>query len=72
MGKKKRATFLATLVQNELNSDVAHLLPTFEPVRLQVFFAGVINHATSLFSSLYSNVAKKVVGFLLSVLPSVK
>ena len=53
---KKRATFFATLLQNELNSDVArfttHIKPVLKQIRLQGLFSCVVKRATSLYRTL--------------------
>ena len=53
---QKRATFFATLLQNELNSDVArfttHIKPVLKQIRLQGLFSCVVKRATSLYRTL--------------------
>ena len=53
---KKRATFFATLLQNELNSDVArfttHIKPVLKQIRLQGLLSCVVKRATSLYRTL--------------------
>ena len=73
-GQKKRTTCLATLLKNELNSDVLPVLPpAFKPVNnlicCKTGLTWVVKRATSLFNSFYSNVARQVVRFLLPVFP---
>ena len=73
-GRKERTTCLATLLKNELNSDVLPVLPpAFKPVDnlicCKTGLTWVVKRATSLFNSFYSNVARQVVRFLLPVFP---
>ena len=73
-GNKKRATCFATLLQNELNSDVArykaHVKPVLQQIRLLTGLnMGGKTRRTLLFNSVCSNVAKHVARFLLSVFP---
>ena len=68
-GTEKRATCFATLLQNELNSDVArfatHSKPFFQQIRL---LTGLnIGSKTRNINSFCSNVAKQVARFLLPV-----
>ena len=71
---KKSATYLATLLQNELYDDVAQITTNIKPVlqqiRLLTGFNEVVKRATSLFNSFCSNVAKQVALFLLPVFPN--
>ena len=48
-----------TLVQNEFTSDVTSFTTDVQTYLLQVFFSRGVKHATSLFNSFCSNVAKK-------------
>ena len=48
-----------TLVQNEFISDVTSFTTDVQTYLLQVFFFAGVKHATSLFNSFCSNVAKK-------------
>ena len=64
-GNKKRATCFATLLQNELNGDVARFTPCEKKNLATLFVARqvrtwVLKHATSLFNTFCSNVAKQV------------
>ena len=61
-GDKKRATCHATLLQNELNSDVAHFTTHIKPVLQQIRLLTGLNplggkRATTLFNSFCSDVA---------------
>ena len=75
-GNKKRATCLATLLLNELNSDVArftaYVQTYWKPDLLQHRFDVGGNRATSLFNSFCSNVARQVARFLFPVFPYFK
>ena len=55
-GNKKSATYLATLLQNELYGDVAqfttNIKPVLQQIRLLTGFNEVVKRATSLFNSL--------------------
>ena len=68
-GNKKRATCLATLLQNELNSDVArfteHIKPVNKLICCKTDLMWLVKRATSLFKLFYSNVARQVAHFLL-------
>ena len=72
-GNKKRATCLATLLQNKLNSDVARFITHIKSVLQQIRLLTGLNMgckpASSLFNSFCSNVAKQVARFLLPVFP---
>ena len=63
---------IATLLQNELNSDVArfttHIKPVFQQIGLLTGFSEVLKRATLLFNSFCSNLAKESYTFLLPVL----
>ena len=67
MGNRKHATCHATMLQNELISDVArftiHNKPVLQQIRLLTGLNWVIKRATSLFNLFYSNVAKQVTRF---------
>jgi len=75
-GQQKTATCFATLLQNELNSDVAHftthIKPFLQQIRLLKGLMWVVKRATSLFNSFCSNVARQVARFLLPVFPYLK
>ena len=66
-GNKKRATCLATLLQNKLNSDVGVLPLTFKPVNKQFCcktgLMWVVKRTTSLFNLFCSNVQDKLHAF---------
>ena len=71
---KHRATCFATLLRNELNSDVTrfttHVETHLVTNEVSNVFAWVVKRATSLFNSFCSNVAKQVACFFfLLVLP---
>ena len=73
-GHKKHTTCFATLLQNELNSDVArykaHVKPVLQQIRLLTGLnMGGKTRRTSLFNSVCSNVAKHVARFFLPVFP---
>ena len=73
-GNKKHTTCFATLLQNELNSDVArykaHVKPVLQQIRLLTGLnMGGKTRRTSLFNSVCSNVAKHVARFFLPVFP---
>ena len=75
-GSVKRAlkkTCLATLLQNELNSDVVrfttHIKPVLQQIGLLTGFSEVLKRTTLLFNSFCSNLAKESYTFLLPVLP---
>ena len=61
---KKQANFPETLLQNELNSDVArfttHIKPVLQQIRLLTW---LVKRPTSLFNSFCRNVAKQVARF---------
>ena len=70
-GNKKHAICFATLLQNELKSDVprftTHIKPVLQKIRLLTGLNDGGKRATSLFESFCSNVAKQVACFLLPV-----
>ena len=72
-GNKKRATCFATLLRNELNSDVTRFTTLIKPVNnlicCKTGFIWVVKRATSLFNWFCSNVTKQVGRFLLPVFP---
>ena len=55
-----------TLVQNEFTSDVTSFTTDVQTYLLQVFFSQGVKHATSLFNSFCSNVAKKSYTFFVA------
>ena len=71
MGDKKRATCLATLLQNKLNSNVAcfttHVKPVLRQIRLLTGLSLGGKSHRSLFNLFCNNVARQVAGFLLPV-----
>ena len=76
-GQRKRATCLTTLLQNELNIDVARFTTHIKPVNNLIccktgLMLRVVKRTTSLFNSFYSNVARRVARFLLPVFPYLK
>ena len=74
MGNKKHAACFATLLQNELNRDVARFTTHVQTCLAtnQVVDRWVVKRATSLFNSFCSDVAKQVACFLLPVFAYLK
>ena len=70
MGNKKHATCFATLLQNELYSDVARFTTNIKPVLQQMRLLTGLNvgvkRATSQFNSFCSTVAQQVARFFVA------
>ena len=71
--RKKHATCVATLLQNELTGYVArfttHIKHVVQQIRLLRFTTWVVKRTTSLFNSICSNYCKTSCTFLLAILP---
>ena len=77
MGNKERATCFATLLQNKLNSDVAHftthIKPVLQQIRLLTGLMWVVKCMTICYSTRFAAVLQnKLQCFLLPVFPYLK